>query len=90
MNTRRPPSHREIVALDAPPRGRASGRKMLVVGGGGLLRGEFHMSRSSARWDALGLALVRACAEAHRGQVEVQSNQQDGTTFTHLHPRASS
>lgn len=34
----------------------------------------------------LGLALVRACAEAHGGQIEVTSNQQDGTTFTLVLP----
>jgi signal transduction histidine kinase len=38
-------------------------------------------ARPGSGW-GLGLALVRACAEAHGGQVEVQSNQQDGTTFT--------
>lgn len=38
-------------------------------------------ARPGSGW-GLGLALVRACAEAHGGQVEVRSNQQDGTTFT--------
>lgn len=38
-------------------------------------------ARPGSGW-GLGLALVHACAEAHGGQVEVQSNPQDGTTFT--------
>jgi signal transduction histidine kinase len=45
-------------------------------------------ARPGSGW-GLGLALVRACAEAHGGLVEVRSSQQDGTTFTLDLPRDS-
>jgi signal transduction histidine kinase len=38
-------------------------------------------ARPGSGW-GLGLALVRACAEAHGGKIEVRSSQEAGTTFT--------
>jgi signal transduction histidine kinase len=43
---------------------------------------------STIGW-GLGLALVRACVDAHGGTIEVESNAADGTTFTILLPRDS-
>jgi signal transduction histidine kinase len=44
--------------------------------------GRTRSSEASARGWGLGLALVRGCADAHGGTVEVSSTRETGTTFT--------
>ncbi|MFY0534077.1 ATP-binding protein [Nannocystis pusilla] len=51
---------------------RAHLRRVLAVAPGAAGRREL----------GLGLAFVRACAEAHGGAVEVESATEEGTTFT--------